>query len=104
LAAENLLKKLRGIENICEVAEIINTFTLTRKSKGKEQEVIVQILDRGETVDRNYRYQCLVKTVDGYATVGNFDSSPEYAIGRVHWEHLDRNSNKFYKDIKIERG
>jgi hypothetical protein len=85
-----IIEKLKEVDGAHEVYHVISRFTLLRRTDdGNNQEVTVEILDAGPNANQNLRYHCMAKADDGRSATGNPDSSIEFALMNVHWEHLD---------------
>ena len=64
-------------------------FECYRNAKnGSVQEVLVKILDSGQS--EGQRYHCIATSKDGKTATGNPAESIELAISWVHWHDLDK--------------
>jgi len=86
---EQMIAELQraGLYEVCHKT----SFTGYRKDKnGETQEVEVDILDAGLSINPQYRYTCRATTKDGKMATGNPMPSAEDAISHAHWVNLDR--------------
>ena len=89
MTPENIIEKLKQLEGVFEVYQVVSTFKLHRRAEdGESQEVTVEILDAGPTVSE--RYSCRAISNDGRTATGNPQTSIEYAMMHTHWHDLDK--------------
>lgn len=85
----NVMKQLKKYAGFFEVHHKTSFLGYRRKANGEEQEVSVDVFDRGSEAG-NSRYSCSVTPEDGEMVTGNSASSIEEAISVVHWWELDK--------------
>ena len=85
----DVMKQLKKYARFFEIYHKTSFCGYRRKANGEEQEVSVDIRDRGSEAG-NSRYSCVATTNDGKMATGNSASSIEEAISFVHWWELDK--------------
>jgi hypothetical protein len=90
MTTTEIIERLTEVDGVFEVYQVLSIFQFLRNAKnGNTQTVTVKILDAGQNIDPNFRYQCFATSDDGRTATGNPDSSIEDALTCMHWEHLD---------------
>jgi hypothetical protein len=90
MKAAEIIEKLKEVDGVFEIYEVLSTFQFCRNAKnGNTQTVTLEILDSGLNSDPNLRYHCFARSDDGRTATCNPDSSIESALMCMHWEHLD---------------
>lgn len=85
-----IIEELKKVDGVFETYHVLSTFKFHRKVKdGNVQTVTVEVLDAGPNSKQDLRYHCFATADDGRTATGNPDSSIEYALMNMHWEHLD---------------
>jgi hypothetical protein len=90
MSEEEIIEELKKVDGAFEVYGVVSRFKFYRRIEGdKTQEVSVEVLDAGPNANPSLRYHCMASADDGRTATGNPDSSIEYALMNMHWEHLD---------------
>jgi len=87
-----ILEQLNRMPEITE-ADVVRTYSAIRKVAGGEphqkQKLTIRILDAGPNFRPEFRFLCEITSDDGQVTCSNQESTPEMALGGIHWSNLD---------------
>ena len=86
---EKTMKRLVDSHGFTEIYHKTSFWGERRNSKGKMQEVTVDILDRGAGYGDS-RYFCTATTDDGVEASGNPASNIDDVLSIVHWYDLEK--------------